>query len=463
MNWRPITLIAALLTFSVSGNVSADPRVDSMNQVARQIAEQREREIEAEYFRLKPNQPRTSPKSAEDMAKEKAAAFATYKVSPRPQPTSSTCFQLAWDGAARAIQDQCSRDLRLSPQQWQAQENERIAAEKERMWQAEQPARRRVERHFEINRMAAEIESIKREAAKTPQQKAAEKSAEEEAAKKAEAAKRAKAAEAAMSREKAEALAKINVPRNVNPYPCRSGDWSLQGMGSCMNRENWEKQEDARVATAKERIYKIQKNAARMTKRKLGWDNGSFAPINQQAVVASAGAWGTSAECPSINGRRGVVMAACGSGSNADCQGHPVQTGCAYYTAQRRIATTNAPERHGKLTASRWGERLVCPDGQAIVSICGSGSNPNCNGRPSHIDCASLTTAGEIDPNVEVSFAIHAAESQWIPQTNWGTGISCPLGMVATGFCGSGGNPDCNGNVIELRCSAVYAYETPLN
>jgi hypothetical protein len=106
-----------------------------------------------------------------------------------------------------------------------------------------------------------------------------------------------------------------------------------------------------------------------------------------------------------------------------------------------------------------WGHRGTCPENKAVIAICGSGGNPDCGGKPAKIWCAGLSGAnkgifhGAWAPDNRVQFG--NAVAVWVGLSNWGGTATCPANMVATGYCGSGRNKDCNGKVAELRCSPL--------
>lgn len=179
----------------------------------------------------------------------------------------------------------------------------------------------------------------------------------------------------------------------------------------------------------------------------------------------SAGAWGTEAKCPD----GGAVNTACGSGANADCMGSPVQVACAA-TAQAAVykpgPLVSPVYFSDTVIADNWGQRITCGDGTpgnagAVVAICGSGGNMDCGGKPNYVRCAALLYGDGGDTMINCDAdncpdsVVTTSNPQWVSVSEWGGWAVCPDGMVATGFCGSGANKDCNGNVIELQCSTV--------
>lgn len=180
-------------------------------------------------------------------------------------------------------------------------------------------------------------------------------------------------------------------------------------------------------------------------------------------VTGSSQNWGDQASCPNQN-LRGLserwpaVTSVCASGANKDCGSKIVNVGCNYVKNTNGVmfSVNDSPV---DVVQSNWGQRVTCPGNKAVIAICGSGSNPNCGGKPAKIRCAGLSglTKGFIGggwaPDNRVRPQTQGAV--WVSQSNWGGTASCPHNMVATGFCGSGGNKDCNGKVAELRCSPL--------
>lgn len=190
-------------------------------------------------------------------------------------------------------------------------------------------------------------------------------------------------------------------------------------------------------------------------KAPLAFDGGKVTGASQN--------WGEQASCPSQNlrglsARLPAVTSVCASGANKDCASKIVNVGCNYVKNTNGVmfSVNVSPV---DVSQSSWGNRVTCPDNKAVIAICGSGSNPDCGGKPAKIRCAGLSGSakgfigGGWAPDNRV--VPRNQGSVWVSQTNWGGTASCPNNMVATGFCGSGGNKDCNGKVAELRCSPL--------
>ena len=193
--------------------------------------------------------------------------------------------------------------------------------------------------------------------------------------------------------------------------------------------------------------------APNYAKAPMTYDGGKAAGSSQN--------WGDFAWCPTqelrgLSGRRAAVTSVCASGSNKDCGSKIVTVGCNYIknTGGVIFSANVAPK---EVAQSNWGHRVTCPDDTAVIAICGSGSNPDCGGKPAKISCAGLSglakgfIKGGWAPDNRMRLGNSGAV--WIAQSNWGGTATCPNNMVATGFCGSGGNKDCNGKAAELRCS----------
>ena len=59
---------------------------------------------------------------------------------------------------------------------------------------------------------------------------------------------------------------------------------------------------------------------------------------------------------------------------------------------------------------------------------------------------------GPSDNHVNLKVEVDFTQCEWIPQYNWGQFVTCRDGYVATGWCGSGKDRNCNGNVAKLQC-----------
>ena len=180
----------------------------------------------------------------------------------------------------------------------------------------------------------------------------------------------------------------------------------------------------------------------------------------------SAGAWGSEANCADGT----VVIGVCGSGANPDCGGTPAQVACATtsQTAKYKPGPLVSPQWYssGTAVADNWGQRLTCGDSSpgdaaVLIGVCGSGANMDCGGKPNYARCARLVYGDgsdevmNCDDDTCPSAWVTTSNPQWISVSEWGGWAQCPDGMVATGFCGSGANKDCNGNVVEIQCSTV--------
>ena len=161
--------------------------------------------------------------------------------------------------------------------------------------------------------------------------------------------------------------------------------------------------------------------------------------------------WGEEARCPiERDNFSEAVVAVCGSGRNADCENSPMIIQCNLDSRLYAMETET-------VTASGWGNRIGCPENQLVIGICGSGESPDCGGKPSHITCGRIDFIEDnIPEGVDYNeLSIESGNGTWISSPNFGGWASCPNNMVATGFCGSGENKDCAGNVTEIRCSKI--------
>lgn len=175
--------------------------------------------------------------------------------------------------------------------------------------------------------------------------------------------------------------------------------------------------------------------------------------------------WGEATSCSG----GGIVAAVCGSGADADCQTQPTEVLCT--TTDEKVNgyplvwPAHSPDKY---YAYSWGERIVCPvrddtilgnAQQVLVGVCGSGADADCDGKSSYALCQSLFYG---DGNIYLPSGVEGmqvgaslSDQEWISNSEWGGWANCPEGKVATGFCGSGANKDCNGNVVEIQCSTV--------
>ncbi len=184
--------------------------------------------------------------------------------------------------------------------------------------------------------------------------------------------------------------------------------------------------------------------------------------ISSMSATAHAENWGNSAECPSniassqlVASGRSAVTAACGSGANKDCNSKVVTVRCNALVGMGGGPATASLDVEW-VSSSNWGQRISCPDGKVITSICGSGANPDCSGKTAAIQCSRIAVAMPgFGSGGWQGMNTTTKNSTWSSTANWGGTVTCPPGKVATGFCGSGGNKDCQGNVIELRCSHI--------
>jgi hypothetical protein len=89
-----------------------------------------------------------------------------------------------------------------------------------------------------------------------------------------------------------------------------------------------------------------------------------------------------------------------------------------------------------------WHASVQCPSGQVAVGMCASGGNPDCYGMPKELLCASRAGGATVKERV-VRDIYH----------NYSPDIAfCPNHYVVTAFCSSGGNRDCSGSSLRVRC-----------
>lgn len=93
-----------------------------------------------------------------------------------------------------------------------------------------------------------------------------------------------------------------------------------------------------------------------------------------------------------------VVIGICGSGYRADCRTDDFRMAMDYqtwihsYTASRCAKMDNLDVDHSKKITIRGdhGQRITCPEGYVVVSVCGSGRDADCSGRHTQMECAPL-------------------------------------------------------------------------
>eukprot|EP01083_Nonionella_stella_P046817 125392_1 len=151
-----------------------------------------------------------------------------------------------------------------------------------------------------------------------------------------------------------------------------------------------------------------------------------------------------------LRGNAGVITSACGSTENGDC---------AYYNPQcasevgftgiecdyESLGTYNGDNTDWKCGAK--GVQLSCIGGGAkdiMIGVCGSGSTQDC-GTP----CGSSTA---ILCNSVGSVSVNTSTCKWYSQSKSGNFVYCSEDRIATGYCGSGANKDCDNNVFQLQC-----------
>lgn len=158
--------------------------------------------------------------------------------------------------------------------------------------------------------------------------------------------------------------------------------------------------------------------------------------------------FGSSTVCDSSK----LVYGICGSGGNPDCpNGKTNQIQCCQpHNAKSDI---NPISLQVPPPNKEWGAKLACPDGQAVVNVCGSGGSPDCGGHTSNLIVCATPLVGTIAPG-----------GVWGKPTKWGVTASCQKGEVVTGICGSNTNPFCRqGDKTlwnQVRCSK---YDQPLS
>ena len=118
---------------------------------------------------------------------------------------------------------------------------------------------------------------------------------------------------------------------------------------------------------------------------------------------------------------------------------------------------TSCPENReisvGELVDCNWyggnsGTDLECPDNQPAFGRCSTnqnrGDDGECNKLSQQVQCCGS------DATVEM------AKCGWIYDT-FGSHLTCPGGLLATGFCGVNNKSDCNDgqNYIGIRCCPV--------
>lgn len=159
-----------------------------------------------------------------------------------------------------------------------------------------------------------------------------------------------------------------------------------------------------------------------------------------ECALASASSWGTSATCPMLkNSTPSFAFGMCGSGENADCAGHPVQLACRTYDSLQ--VASNAG--HHKVEGG-WGQKVTCPGKSAVIKVCGSGRDANCDGESHVVICEDLPENASL------------GSSRWVTQTEFGDHLQyCNDGEIGTGYCGSGRNKDCGGDVAMMRCTQI--------
>lgn len=80
------------------------------------------------------------------------------------------------------------------------------------------------------------------------------------------------------------------------------------------------------------------------------------------------------------------LSAYCGSGKNADCWGNYAAGQC----CAKHGLTMNLSQCQ-PLQKGHWGQDLVCQSGYAVHKYCGSGQNPDCQGKWTNIVCCPFT------------------------------------------------------------------------
>lgn len=140
----------------------------------------------------------------------------------------------------------------------------------------------------------------------------------------------------------------------------------------------------------------------------------------------------------------------CTSGRNADCvdkKGNKVWTiiECNSWGTYTNVSKKSAQDYNGWKCA-KYGTHLTCPGGQAIIGICGSGTNEDCE-----LNCSTEMTEAVLCSDPPSPYAVFN-DGTWKNPTSYGVFGHCPDGSVACGFCSSGGNADCDGNYGRIQC-----------
>eukprot|EP01083_Nonionella_stella_P300179 1023328_1 len=148
----------------------------------------------------------------------------------------------------------------------------------------------------------------------------------------------------------------------------------------------------------------------------------------------------------------GMVIGECGSGDTAECT-ESSKDFCSTRNAYHRRwppssvsyicegIACNYPSLSTPLNTLAWvcgqsGTELSCKDygGSALVGVCGSGLNEDCQYYCSGYHAILCAEQGSININWNRCTWQKAAEGEW---------VYCPTGYIATGHCGSAGSPSC--------------------
>ena len=79
-----------------------------------------------------------------------------------------------------------------------------------------------------------------------------------------------------------------------------------------------------------------------------------------------------------------------------------------------------------------------------MVGLCGSGKSKDCT---TYCTGYAGILCGSID-----GISVNQTDCKWLSQNNWGEFMSCNDGYVATGYCGSGEDKNCDGNAFKVKC-----------
>ena len=108
--------------------------------------------------------------------------------------------------------------------------------------------------------------------------------------------------------------------------------------------------------------------------------------IVQQNCAFVAGGYGQFATC--LKGQ--MVGGGCGSGKNLDCGHSGISSASEALCCDYDGIVLEDGEDSTYVIKGGYGERVVCPKGSAVTSICGSGSKLDCGGYATNAVCTYL-------------------------------------------------------------------------